>query len=153
MSIQTGPVIALLRIGRSMTRRIPHVAAAYIFFGLPLAGSAAAGVQKPTYLKSDDLTTPIGLDTPQPQFSWQLQDDRFCAEQTAYQVEVATRPDLLIGDKADVWDSGRIVSDKSVGVVYEGTSLKSEQRYYWRVKVWDKDGNEYPPSDVLSTGP
>ncbi len=88
------------------------------------------------------------MDTPQPQLSWQLQDDRFAARQTAYQLQVATKSELLLGGKADVWDSGRVSSDKSVGVAYAGPALKPEQRYYWRVKVWDKDGNPYPASDV-----
>jgi len=109
---------------------------------------AAYTSQKPVHLQCDALTTPIGLDTPQPQLSWQLQDDRFAARQTAYQLQVATASALLSSGKPDIWDSGRVASDKSVGVAYAGPALKPEQRYYWRVKVWDKDGNAYPASDV-----
>jgi len=122
--------------------------ASWIGLSAPITASAAEGLQKPADLKCDDLATPIGLDTPQPQLSWQLRDGRFGARQTAYEIEVATKPDLLTSDKADVWDSGRVASDKSVGVEYAGPSLKPEQRYYWRVKIWDKDGKAYPASNV-----
>ena len=114
---------------------------------MPLA-NAAIPSQKPVNLKCDTLSTPIGLDTPHPQFSWQLQDDRFAAKQTAYQLQVATQPSMLAAGKSDIWDSGRVASEQSVGVAYAGPVLKPEQRYYWRVRVWDKDGNTYPASDV-----
>jgi alpha-L-rhamnosidase len=105
-------------------------------------------MQKPANLKCDSLVTPIGIDTLQPEFSWQLQDQRFGARQTAYEIQVATTPELAISGKPDVWDSGRIASDKSVGVPYAGPTLKAETRYYWRVLLSDKDGAAYSPSDV-----
>jgi len=138
---------ALLRL-RQAFRHLHSVTAVAIFLAAPVAVNAAVAAQKPINLKCDSMVTPIGLDTPQPQLSWQLQDDRFAARQTAYQLLVATKSELLLGGKVDVWDSGRVSSDKSVGVVYAGPALKPEQRYYWRVKVWDKDGNPYPASDV-----
>ncbi len=55
----------------------------------------------------------------------------------------ASRP-LLNSGKPDVWDSGRVASDKSFGVVYGGPELAASTRYYWRVEVWDKDGKPYP---------
>src|SRR5271170_3737914 len=127
---------------------------ALVFAILSALANAATVSQKPVNLKCDALTTPMGLDTAEPQLSWQLQDDRFAAKQTAYELQVATRPGLLIADKADVWDSGRVASDQSVGVTYAGPALKPAQRYYWRVKAFDKDGKAYPASDVtwLETG-
>jgi alpha-L-rhamnosidase len=147
LGMHTSPPAAFLRLRQRFTRRIHLQSAVVLVLAAPIVASAA-NLQKPLHLKCDDLTDPIGLDTAQPQLSWQLQDDRFGAKQTAYQIEVATTPDRLGSGKADVWDSGRVLSDKSVGVVYGGPSLKPEERYYWRVKVWDKDGNAYPASDV-----
>jgi alpha-L-rhamnosidase len=144
--MQISQDFALLRLRRLVKRFESAVMVAALFAG-PITARAAANTQKPINLKCDSLTMPIGLDTPQPQLSWQLQDPRFGAKQTAYEVQVATAPALLNG-KADVWDSGRVSSDKSVGVAYAGPELKPEQRYYWRVKVWDKDGNLYPASDT-----
>ncbi len=120
----------------------------FLFAAVSPLALAAYISQKPVHLQCDALTTPMGLDTPQPQLSWQLQDERFAAKQTAYQLEVAATSALLLTGKPDIWDSGRITSDKSVDVPYTGPALKPEQRYYWRVKVWDKDGKAYPASDV-----
>ena len=109
---------------------------------------AAAPPLKPAHLTCDSLDRPLGIDSSQPLLSWQLQDTGFGARQTAYRIEVASAPTLLSGGKPDVWDTGRTTSDKSFGVVYGGPELAASKRYYWRVEVWDKDGNPYPASDV-----
>jgi alpha-L-rhamnosidase len=108
---------------------------------------------KPAHLTLDSLPEPLGIDSSQPMFSWQLQDARSGARQAGYRIGVATSASLLSGDnanswKADVWDSGRIQSDQSVGVKYAGPALKAFTRYYWRVEALDQDGKPYPPSDV-----
>jgi alpha-L-rhamnosidase len=138
------------------TRRLPFPSStsrgisgyAIVFAVLSALANAASVSQKPVNLKCDALTTPMGHDIAEPQLSWQLQDDRFAARQTAYELQVATRPGLLIAGKPDVWDSGRVASDQSVGVTYAGPALRPSQAYYWRVKAWDKDGKSYPASDV-----
>ena len=62
----------------------------------------------------------MGVDTEQPVLAWKLQDTRTGARQTAYRIEVASRLQLLEAGKPDVWDSGRITSAQSVGIVYGG---------------------------------
>ena len=69
-----------------------------------------AAVAGPVELRVDNLKTPLGIDDPAPRFSWQLQDPARGAKQTAYEVQVASRPELLQAGQADVWDSGRIES-------------------------------------------
>jgi len=39
-----------------------------------------------------------------------------------------------IGDK---WDSGKVKSDNSVEVAYEGRGLASGENAYWKVRIWD----------------
>jgi alpha-L-rhamnosidase len=88
--------------------------------GLALSACmASASPGKPSHLTCDSLDHPLGIDSAQPLLSWQLQDGGFAARQTAYRIEVASTPSLL-GGKPDVWDSGRITSDKSFGVTYWG---------------------------------
>ena len=108
------------------------------------AGSAGA----PFKLRTDDLVTPLGLDNAAPHFAWQLSDARRGAKQTAYQIQVATQSDLLLKGKPDTWDSGRITSGQSVGVVYAGTALAPTTRYYWRLLAWGQDGKPYPASEI-----
>jgi hypothetical protein len=50
---------------------------------------AASASGKPAHLACDSLEHPLGIDSSQPMFSWQLQDAGFAARQTAYRIEVA----------------------------------------------------------------
>ena len=48
---------------------------------------------------------------------------------------------MLTEKDCDVWNSGKILGSESVCIPFEGPKVDSEIRYYWRVKVWDKNGN------------
>ncbi len=102
------------------------------------------------HLQVDNLKTPLGIDDPAPKFSWQLRDATPGAKQTAYEVQVATRAELLSGDTADVWTSGRVESGESIGISYAGPALKASTRYYWRVKLWGASGGAYAESETSS---
>ena len=115
---------------------------------LPLAAQKAAAPAGPVELKVDDLKTPLGIDDPAPRFSWQLKDPARGAKQTAYEVQVASRAELLRAGKADVWTSGRIESGESLNVRYAGPALEPGTRLFWRVKVWDAAGKAYPESET-----
>jgi len=64
--------------------------------------------------------------------------DRRGVTQAAYQVRVAHSANALSADP--VWDSGKVLSGKSVDVAYDGPDLRSQQPYVWSVKVWDNAG-------------
>ena len=81
-------------------------------------------------LRVEHLENPLGLDEPQPRFSWKLADKRIGAAQTAYRIEVSS-------GGATIWDTGRIASDASVLVSYTGPALSPHTRYGWRVRLWD----------------
>jgi alpha-L-rhamnosidase len=76
----------------------------------------------------------------EPRFSWRIGPGRRGAGQTAYRVVVARDRDTLFEEGGTVWDSGRVKSDRSVAVPYDGTPLRADTTYYWRVRVWDGDG-------------
>jgi alpha-L-rhamnosidase len=94
------------------------------------------------------MATPLGIDDALPRFSWQLRDSRQGASQSAYQLLVASKPELLAVGKADVWDSGRVASGQSVGIQYAGSALAPSTRYFWKVLVWDQAGEPAPDSPV-----
>ena len=110
---------------------------------------AAAGMTGPAGLRVDDLENPLGIDDATPQFSWRLEDGARGARQTAYEVMVASRPELLLAGKADVWDSGRVETDQSRNVAYAGPALTASTRYYWSVWVWGAAGKAYEPSETV----
>lgn len=70
----------------------------------------------------------------QPLFGWQVNDVRNDVRQTAYQIMVATSPDLLRRGRPDMWNSGQVPSDNSVTVRYEGEPLQPGTNYYWMVR-------------------
>ncbi|MFZ1087337.1 MAG: family 78 glycoside hydrolase catalytic domain [Terracidiphilus sp.] len=111
------------------------------------AGASGSEVG-PRGLRVDELKTPLGIDDPVPRFSWQLQDPARGARQSAYEVQVASREDLLASGNADIWTSSHVASAQSLNVRYAGPALQPSTRYYWRVKVWDAAGKPYPVSAV-----
>jgi alpha-L-rhamnosidase len=78
---------------------------------------------------------PIGIDQIQPRFSWKIDGSMHNLMQTAYSIRVAT-DEKFSGHKI-IWQSGKVSSGESVLISYNGTVLKSGQRYFWQVKIWD----------------
>lgn len=91
-------------------------------------------------LQCEELDNPLGIDNTSPHFSWLLQSVEQESKQTAYQILVASSEKLLSEGKADLWDSGKIESDESVWVLYDGIPLDSKSLAYWKVRVWDEKG-------------
>lgn len=98
-----------------------------------------AGV-KVTRLLTEGQTAPLSIEAAQPRLSWQIESDQKAVMQTGYEVMVATSVEKLNAGEADLWKSGRIDSDQSVYVPYGGKRLKSNQRCYWKVKVYTSQG-------------
>src|SRR5690606_15167122 len=91
-------------------------------------------------LRCESLTNPLGIDQEVPRLSWQLIGSKRGLMQRAYQVQVASSLDLLKQGHADRWDSGKVLSDSSIQVPYNGEKLNSRDQCYWRVKIWTDDG-------------
>lgn len=101
-------------------------------------------------LQCEELDNPLGIDSTSPHFSWQLHSGKQKSKQTAYQILVASSEKLLSEGKTDLWDSGKKDSDESVWIAYQGTPLASKSFAYWKVRVWDEDGNATPWSKPAS---
>ncbi|MEK8142512.1 hypothetical protein NKH18_09435 [Streptomyces sp. M10(2022)] len=80
----------------------------------------------------------LGTDSSGPRLSWELAAGGQGARQSAYQVRVAADADEL--SRRPLWDSGRVTSDRTVGVPYAGPTLHDRTRYHWQVRVWDEKG-------------
>ena len=104
-----------------------------------LALNASDNVCIPTKLLCDHLKNPLGIDNPNPRLSWRLEDSRQGAKQTAYQLWVGTDSLEVAGNKGNKWDTGKQLSDVML-LSYKGESLQPFTKYYWKIKVWDKDG-------------
>lgn len=84
-------------------------------------------------LKTENLRNPIGIESKQPRFSWQLVSPKKNVVQTAYELTVNQ------GNKT-VWTSGKVTSAASLFNVYRGNALPSNTLFSWKVRVWDNQG-------------
>ena len=91
-----------------------------------------------TRLRCEYQVDPVGIGVRQPRLSWQLTAEGRGVVQAAYQVRVAESEAGLAS--SPIWDTGRVGSDRSIHVVYQGPALGSGRRYYWQVRVWDGHG-------------
>ncbi|MGF1587139.1 MAG: alpha-rhamnosidase, partial [Bacteroidales bacterium] len=73
-------------------------------------------------LKTEYLVNPIGLDTPAPRFTWQLEDGREGALQTAYRIVIGTDAAEVAKGNGNIWNTARVKSDRIL-VVYDGPDL------------------------------
>jgi alpha-L-rhamnosidase len=109
-----------------------------------LAGQPAAGDGPTTVgrLRCENRDNPVGIDAEQPRLSWWMQSPARGQRQTAYRVMVASSESLLQQGEGDLWDSGKITSDRSIAVAYGGRPLRSGQTCWWKVRLWDREEKE-----------
>lgn len=101
----------------------------------------SAGRILPSDLKTEWMVNPLGIDVLQPGLSWLLTSTERGQKQSGYQILVALSEANLAVDKGDVWNSGHINSSEQINIIYQGPTLHSGTRYYWKIKVWDKNNN------------
>ncbi len=125
-------------------KRLHTLAAVCLMLGLT-ANLYAADI---TNLRTEYLTTPIGIDFEQPRFSWEMELMRGThgLKQIAYHVVVKNEAGQV------VWDSERIASGNSLGIIYAGEALEPATRYTWEVTVWDNLGRMDKASSWFETG-
>ena len=80
----------------------------------------------PHGLTAEYRKDPVGIDADKPRLSWKLPDG--VRRQSAYEIV------------ADGWRTGKVVSDQSLNVVWEGAKLMTGGRVGWKVRVWDEEG-------------
>ena len=90
--------------------------------------AAAGGALGVTGGKCEQRTCPLGIDVADPALAWTLDSSRRGELQTAYQVLAASTPALLAGGQPDLWDSGKVLSKRSLGIPYAGKPLAAGQR-------------------------
>ena len=108
-----------------------------VFSGCAVSTDSGVTVKK---LRCEYRINPLGIDVVKPRLSWILESDERGRMQRAYQILVAGSEEKLKRNKGDLWNSGKVESDRSIHVAYKGKELKSRVRCYWKVRVWDKDG-------------
>lgn len=87
-----------------------------------------------------------------PEFSWVVPHE--VKLQSSYQLQIASTLSLLKEDKADIWDSKKIINSNSTEISYKGNNLSEFSNYFWRVKIWNsKDiASSYSKIQAFKTG-
>lgn len=102
----------------------------------------------PVELTCEYLRNPLGIDTSQPRFAWQFKSTDRDQVQTGYEIVISDRYAEIRQKKGTMWSPGKTGSEKSSQIVYEGLTLKPFTRYYWIVRVFDKNNNASEWSEV-----
>ncbi len=98
-------------------------------------------------LRTENMPSPIGLDEPNPYFSWQMFSPRRGACQKAYRLTVSEEA----GSR--VFDTGIVESGSSLNIRYSGPPLKPCTGYRWKVAVLDETGTwSESPAARFETG-
>ncbi|MBN1763743.1 MAG: family 78 glycoside hydrolase catalytic domain [Sedimentisphaerales bacterium] len=92
-------------------------------------------------IKCDYKINPTGIGKT-PNFSWILSSKLKNQKQTSYHVLVADEMKFLDDNIGTIWDSEVVSSNKSINIKFNGQDLEAGKEYFWKVKVWDKNGME-----------
>jgi hypothetical protein len=88
-------------------------------------------------LQCENLKDPLGIDALHPALSWQITSSGNNVMQSAYRLLVSDNQDALQKNTGNIWDSKKVMSGKSIQVIYKGPALQAAKTYYWKVMVWD----------------
>lgn len=83
-------------------------------------------------LRCEYKKNPIGIDVLRPRFNWIILSKKRGTLQSAYQIQVVSEEN---DSNKLFWDTGKILSDISNQIEYQGITLKSRARYYYRVRI------------------
>lgn len=91
----------------------------------------------------EQMNNPVGISTSKPRFIWKINASIPSTKQVAYELTVKK-------GKKIVWATGKVATDQSVFVQYNGQPLDQDTKYNWQVRVWDNHGNLSPWSSLAS---
>jgi alpha-L-rhamnosidase len=103
-----------------------------------------------TALSTEYRSNPLGIESRSPAFSWILNSGERNFFQSAYEIIVADNLTEISAGRGNMWAPGKIISNETALVVYAGNALQSNKKYYWKVRVYDSNGNISPWSEVAT---
>ncbi|WP_447640945.1 MULTISPECIES: family 78 glycoside hydrolase catalytic domain [Chitinophagaceae] len=87
-------------------------------------------------LKTEYLQSPIGIDNPQPRFTWLLENIPTASNSSAYnKIIVGTDSLAVLKGKGNVWDAPRSPINVQL-VTFNGKALQPFTKYFWKVVVY-----------------
>ena len=111
---------------------------------------AFAQLLTPINLTTEYRSNPNNIDEARPALAWLLQSSQPAARgqgQSAYEIRVASTAELLANGHADLWQSGKVLSNDTNQVEYSGLPLGSGRECWWQVRVWNQSNEAGPWSE------
>ena len=71
-------------------------------------------------LRCNMLSNPWGTSTLTPNLSWKVANDHNGIQQKAYQIIAASSPQLTNEEQADLWNTGKVMSDECIWIKDRG---------------------------------
>ncbi|MDD2437108.1 MAG: family 78 glycoside hydrolase catalytic domain [Massilibacteroides sp.] len=115
----------------------------FVIIGILLCGSIFFCQNEETTvddLRCESLINPIAVEAKIPLLSWKIESAQRNKKQSAYRILVASSLSLLNEKEADYWDSGKVNTNQSVNIKYQGKELSSRKELFWKVMIWDEKG-------------
>jgi arylsulfatase A-like enzyme len=81
-----------------------------------------------------------------PEYGWIIPEE--AGSQNAYQILVSSTKASIDNNIGDMWNSGQVRSKNSSAVEQKGKPLDPGSKYFWKVRIWDKDNRLSDYSDV-----
>ncbi|WP_195280566.1 family 78 glycoside hydrolase catalytic domain [Parabacteroides johnsonii] len=119
---------------------------AFVFLFVGISSVQAAIPDAPVNGKIWNFFSHLGIDSEKPVFSWQIVDKDRNELQTAFEIIVSESEYLIDRNQGGEWQSGKVLSEETK-VTYGGKPLKSVTKYWWKVRVWDRDHQVSPWSE------
>jgi alpha-L-rhamnosidase len=110
----------------------------------------AAPLLEPSNLTCEYMVNPVGIDATAPALSWNFIGNERNQLQTAYEIIVSDNLKNILQGNGNTWQTEKIISGENLHIAYKGKALQSFTKYYWRVKVYDKNGEGSEWSSVAS---
>lgn len=120
----------------------------FLLFILFVTNLLWAQSEIPIGLKVENQTEPLNIDIRVPTFEWRLKTSEKGIFQKAFQIIVSSSRDKAVQNIGDIWNTGKITSSTENNVQFEGTPLKSEEIYYWKIRTWNQRNDSSQWSDI-----
>ncbi len=117
-----------------MKRYICWIVLALLAWPLQAAKKQTIPAVSVTDLRTERLVNPMSVDTQQPRLGWRIESSEKDVMQTRCHLIVASSREKAEALEGDLWDA-TLQGNQSQWIVYQGKTLKSNTRCYWRVQV------------------
>jgi len=101
----------------------------------------------PAELKCNNRHDPSGIDS-LPEFSWNIASTARDQVQSAWQIILDKDQKNIDSEDPHLWNSGKVISNRTSWIEYQGPALEPGTRYFWKVRSWN---GEDKPSDWSKT--